>query len=279
MIIDSHQHFWKYETDKHSWIDDDMSSIRKDFMPNDLKKVYKTNNIDGCVAIQADETLEETNFLLDLADKNDFIKGVVGWIDLSAKNIEEVLEEYSKYPKLKGFRHVVQGEPDHNFILRPNFIRGIAALKKYDFTYDILVFPHQLGAVLELVKRFPNQKFVIDHIAKPYIKDGFYDGWAALMFEIGKCKNVYCKLSGMVTEADYTTWTPAQIKPYMKLVLFAFGWKRVMFGSDWPVCLVAGNYKNVKELVTGFIANLSSTEQASIMGENAKIFYNIKMKV
>lgn len=276
MIIDSHQHFWKYEPVKHDWIDDDMSVIRKDFLPEDLKKVYAENGIDGCVAVQADQTLEETDFLLDLADKNDFIKGIVGWVDLRAENIEEVLATYSKNPKLKGFRHVVQGEPDHNFLLRPDFLRGIAALEKYDFTYDILVFPHQLGAVLELVKRFPNQKFVIDHIAKPYIKDGFYDGWAALMFEIGKCKNVYCKLSGMVTEADYNTWTPEQISPYMKLVLVAFGWKKVMFGSDWPVCLVAGNYKKTKKLVTDFIANFSSTEQASIMGENAKIFYNIK---
>lgn len=276
MIIDSHQHFWKYEPIKHDWIDDAMSVIRKDFMPSDLQKVYAENGIDGCVAIQADQTLEETDFLLDLAENNNFIKGIVGWVDLRAENIEEVLKEYSKYPKLKGFRHVVQGEPDHNFLLRPDFLRGITALEKYDFTYDILVFPHQLGAVLELVKKFPNQKFVIDHIAKPYIKDGFYDGWAALMFEIGKLENVYCKLSGMVTEADYTTWTPEQITPYMKLVFVAFGWKKIMFGSDWPVCLVAGNYKKIKELVTEFIAQLSSTEQASIMGENATIFYNIK---
>ncbi|SNR30779.1 L-fuconolactonase [Lutibacter agarilyticus] len=276
MIIDSHQHFWKYEPIKHEWIDDAMSVIRKDFMPSDLQKVYAENGIDGCIAVQADQTLEETDFLLDLADKNDFIKGIVGWVDLRAENIEEVLETYSKYPKLKGFRHVVQGEPDHNFLLRPDFLRGIAALEKYDFTYDILVFPHQLGAVLELVKRFPNQKFVIDHIAKPYIKAGFYDGWAALMFEIGKCDNVYCKLSGIVTEADYTTWTSEQITPYMKLVLVAFGWKRIMFGSDWPVCLVAGNYNKIKKIVTEFIADFSSTEQASIMGENAKIFYNIK---
>lgn len=276
MIIDSHQHFWKYEPIKHEWIDDSMSLIRKDFMPSDLQKVYVENGIDGCIAVQADQTIEETDFLLDLADKNDFIKGVVGWIDLRAENIEDQLKRYSKHTKLKGFRHVVQGEPDHNFLLRPDFLRGISALKKYDFTYDILVFPHQLGSVLELVKRFPNQKFVIDHIAKPYIKDGFYDGWAALMVEIGKCKNVYCKLSGMTTEADYTSWTPEQITPYMELVLFSFGWKKVMFGSDWPVCLVSGNYKKIKELVTHFIANLSTLEQASIMGANAKIFYNIK---
>ncbi len=276
MVIDSHQHFWKYEPVKHGWIDNEMSVIRKDFLPEDLQNVYTENGIDGCVAVQADQTLEETDFLIDLASKNDFIKGIVGWVDLRSENIDEVLKHYSQFPVVKGFRHVVQGEPDHNFLLRSDFLRGISALSTYDFTYDILVFPHQLGAVLELVKRFPNQKFVIDHIAKPYIKDGFYDGWAALMFEIGKCKNVYCKLSGMVTEADYNTWTQEQILPYMKLVLIAFGWQRVMFGSDWPVCLVAGNYNKVKELVTDFIARLGPTEQASIMGENAKIFYNLK---
>jgi L-fuconolactonase len=275
MIIDSHQHFWIYEAEKHAWIDDDMKVIRKDFMPEDLKLVYKNNGIDGCVAVEADQTLAQTDFLLDLAEKNDFIKGVVGWADLRASNIDSVLKQYSQFPKLKGFRHVVQAEADHNFMLRPNFLNGIAALEKYNFTYDILIFPHQLGAALELVCRFPNQKFIIDHIAKPYIKDGFYDGWATLMKAIGDHKNVYCKLSGMTTEADYNNWTPVQIERYMQLVLDAFGANRILFGSDWPVCLVAGNYTKTKELVTNFIAKLSSEEQAAIMGGNAIKFYNL----
>ncbi|WPR71090.1 amidohydrolase family protein [Flavobacterium sp. NG2] len=275
MAIDSHQHFWQYEPNKHDWIDDEMAVIRRDFMPDDLAIVYQENGIDGCVAVQADQTLAETDFLLELATKNDFIKGIVGWVDLRAANIDEVLALYSQYPKIKGFRHVVQGEPDHNFLLRPNFLRGIAALEKYNFTYDILIFPHQLGPALELVKRFPNQKFVIDHIAKPYIKDGFYEGWATLMLAIGKQKNVYCKLSGMTTEADYKSWTPEQIHPYMQLVLEAFGIDRILFGSDWPVCLVAGNYTQTKELVTQFIAPLSVEEQSKIMGQNAINFYNL----
>lgn len=275
MVIDSHQHFWIYETEKHAWIDDDMKVIRKNFLPEDLKIVYQENNVDGCVAVQADQTLAETDFLLDLASKNDFIKGIVGWVDLRASNIDEVLNQYSKFPKLKGFRHVVQGEADHNFMLRPDFLNGIAALEKYNFTYDILIFPHQLGAALELVRRFPNQKFVIDHIAKPYIKDGFYDGWASLMKAISEYPNVYCKLSGMTTEADYNNWTSEQIEPYMQLVLEAFGTNRILFGSDWPVCLVAGNYTKTKELVTNFIAKLSSEEQAAIMGGNAIEFYNL----
>ena len=275
MVIDSHQHFWNYEPVKHAWIDDDMSVIRRDFTPYDLKKVYQENGIDGCVAVQADQTLEETNFLLHLAEEHNFIKGVVGWVDFRAENIEDVLKQYSKFKKLKGFRHVVQGEPDHNFLLRPAFLNGISKLENYNFTYDILIFPHQLGATLEFVKKFPNQKFVIDHIAKPYIKDGFYEGWATLMTEIGKHKNVFCKLSGMITEGDYSTWTPQQIEPYMHLILKAFGPDRIMFGSDWPVCLVPGTYKKVKELVTNFIATLSPVEQQAIMGKNAIKFYNL----
>ena len=276
MTIDAHQHFWKYEPAKHTWIGDSMSVIRQDFMPVDLKKVYDEHGIDGCVAVQADQTLEETNFLLWLSGKYEFIKGVVGWVDLRDDNIGNVLEEFSQHEKVKGFRHIVQGETDHNFLLRPTFINGIASLEKFDYTYDILVFPHQLGAVLEFVKRFPNQKFVIDHIAKPYIKDGYYDGWATLMKEIAKQENVYCKLSGMITEADYNSWTPKQISPYLDLVLSAFGSDRIMFGSDWPVCLVAGGYAEVKQLVTDFISKLSLIEQAQIMGTNAIQFYNLK---
>ena len=230
MVIDSHQHFWKYEPVKHSWIDDDMSVIRRDFSPSDLAKVYQENSIDGCVAVQEDQTLEENDFLIDLSLINNFIKGIVGWVDLRAENIENVLEKYSTDKIVKGFRHVVQGEADHNFLLRPNFSRGISLLEKHNFTYDILVFPHQLGSVLEFVKKFPHQKFVIDHIAKPYIKDGYFEGWATMMTAIGKHENVSCKMSGMVTEADFNIWTPEQIHPYMDTVLEAFGSKRILFG-------------------------------------------------
>lgn len=273
MTIDSHQHFWKYNPVKHSWIDDNMSVIRRDFLPADLKSVYDENGIDGCVAVQADQTLAETDFLLELANANDFIKGVVGWVDLRSEGVDAVLEKYQSENKLKGWRHIVQEEADHNFLIRPDFLRGISLLEKYNYVYDILVFPHQLGATLEFVKQFPNQKFVIDHIAKPYIKEGFYDGWAVLMKEIAKCQNVQCKISGMITEADYNSWKPSQIIPYMDLVLNAFGPERLMFGSDWPVCLVAGNYGQVKKLTTDFVSTLSIDEQQSIMGLNAIKFY------
>lgn len=275
MTIDAHQHFWHYEPVKHSWINDDMAVIRRDFLPADLKKVYETHGIDGCVAVQADQTLDETDFLVGLSRENDFIKGVVGWADLRDEHIDEFLERYASHKKLKGWRHVVQGEPDHNFLIRPEFLRGISYLEKYGYTYDILVFPHQLGATLEFVKNFPHQKFVIDHIAKPYIRDGFYEGWAVLMAEIAKMENVSCKVSGMITEADYATWKPHQITPYMDLVLNSFGPERILYGSDWPVCLVAGNYGQVKDLVVDFIDTLSPTEKAAIMGDNAITFYNL----
>ena len=171
---------------------------------------------------------------------------------------------------------MVQDEEDHNFLLRPEFLRGISCLEKYNYVYDILIFPHQLETTLEFVKKFQNHKFIIDHIAKPYIKNGLYDEWARLMSEISKCENVFCKMSGMITEADYNLWTPEQITPYMDLVLTSFGSKRILFGSDWPVCLVAGSYKKVKELVTNFISKLSANEKTNIMGKNAINLYNIK---
>lgn len=275
MTIDSHQHFWKYDPVKHAWIDDEMAVIRKDFLPSDLKKVYDENAVDGCVAVQADQTLAETDFLLHLAESNNYIKGVVGWVDLKDSEVDGILERYHSHKKIKGWRHIVQGEVDHNFLIRPDFLNGISYLEKYDYAYDILIFPHQLGATLEFVKKFPNQKFVIDHMAKPYIKDGFFDGWAVLMKEIAKHENVFCKMSGMITEADYKQWSAEQLHSYMLLVLEAFGPERIMFGSDWPVSLVAGNYTQVKNVVTDFITSLSTPEQNAIMGANAIDFYNL----
>lgn len=277
MHIDAHQHFWKYDPEQQDWITDDMSAIRKSFYPGDLKPLLEGHSIDGCVAVQADQTTEENNFLLNLASENDFIKGVVGWVDLQSSEVEQLLEIYTHEPKMKGFRHVVQSEADPKFLLRPDFLRGISKLGQYGYTYDILIFPHQLGAVLEFVRKFPNQKFVIDHLGKPYIKDGLFEGWATLIKAIGTHKNVYCKLSGMVTEADTHSWKPADILPYMEHVLKVFGADRLMFGSDWPVCLLASDYKKVMDLVTDFVAQLSVPEQKNIMGSNAAKFYNLNI--
>lgn len=277
MIIDSHQHFWQYDPDRHAWIDDSMAKIQRDFLPYDLQKVYEANGVDGCVAVQVDQTEAETEYLVNLAGVYDFIKGVVGWIDLRADDLPERLDHFANHNKLCGFRHIVQGEEDVNFLLRPDFMQGIAQLHAYRFTYDILVFPHQLGAVLEFVRNHPQQLFVIDHLAKPYIKDGFYDGWALLMRAIARQENVYCKLSGMITEADWATWTAQDLQPYMDLVLEVFGPRRIMYGSDWPVCLVAGAYEQVKNTIAQYLSKLSTDEQAMIWGANAVRFYGLQV--
>lgn len=275
MIIDAHQHFWQYHPVKDAWITDDMKVIQQDFLPQHLQPVLEQNNVDGCVAVQADQSEGETDFLLGLAAKHDFIKGIVGWIDLRGADLEDRLAHYSQFPVLKGFRHIVQGEPDPSFIIREDFCRGIQLLSKYNFTYDILVYPVQLPAVAAFVQQFPDHRLVIDHLAKPYIKAGDVDNWAKQMRAIAQHPHVYCKLSGMVTEADWNNWEPAHFAPFLEVCLEAFGADRLLFGSDWPVCQVAGSYKEVKGIVTDFISHLSATEQAKIMGGNAVSFYRL----
>lgn len=272
MIIDSHQHFWRYDPVRDTWMD---PPIQRDFLPIDLGPVLAANHVDGCVAVQADQSEEETNFLLDLADKNDFIKGVVGWVDLRADNLEERLQHFAQFPKLKGFRHIVQGEADDRFLLREDFCRGIALLGKYKFTYDILVYPHQLPAVVEFVGRFPEQRFVIDHLAKPDFKKELSHDWAQHMRAIGHHHNVYCKLSGMVTEADWEHWEQDDFSPMLEVVLTAFGSSRTMFGSDWPVCLLAADYESVKGILENYISGFSRSEVGMIMGGNARTFYKL----
>jgi L-fuconolactonase len=275
MIIDAHQHFWNYHPVKDAWITDDMKVIQHDFLPEHLLPVLEQNDVDGCVAVQADQSEVETAFLLDLAEKHDFIKGVVGWIDLRADDIQDKLNHYNQFSKLKGFRHIVQGEPDPAFLLREDFCRGVHALAKYYFTYDILVYPLQLPAVAAFVKKFPHQHLVIDHMAKPDFKTGELKEWEKHMREIAKEPHVYCKLSGLVTEADWQNWQPAHFTPFLNVALEVFGSERLMFGSDWPVCQLAGSYTAVKQLITNYISMLSPTEQANIMGGNAVRFYNL----
>ncbi|WBL24648.1 amidohydrolase family protein [Zunongwangia sp. HGR-M22] len=275
MIIDTHQHFWKYNAQTHGWIDDKMKRIRKDFLPEDLEPLLKENGVEGCIAVQADQTETENDFLLQLSEENDFIKGIIGWVNFRANNIEDRLAYYAASQKIKGFRHVVQAEADPNFLLRKEFCNGIAKLEKYGFIYEILVFPHQLGAVLEFVRKFPNQKFVIDHIGKPYIEDGYIYGWMTMIKEIANFENVYCKLSGMITEADYVGWSYKQLEPYIEVILNVFGAKRLMFGSDWPVCLVAGEYLEIMNIAEKAVSRLGENEKAAFWGENAVKFYNL----
>ena len=275
MNIDSHQHFWKYDPVKNSWIEDHMKVIRRDFLPLDLQPILKKNAIDGCIAVQADQSEAETEFLLSLAENNSFIKGVVGWVDLKAENIEERLAYFARFEKLKGVRHIVQAEPD-DYMLDEKFQRGISLLKQFDLTYDILVFPSQLPASIELVNKFPNQKFVVDHIAKPLIKEGKIENWKKNMESLAKSLNVMCKISGMVTEADWNSWKSKDFDPYLDVIFNAFGANRILFGSDWPVCLLAAEYQQQLEIVENYISHLPNEVQDKIMGGNAINFYSIK---
>jgi L-fuconolactonase len=216
--IDSHQHFWQYDPVKYDWIDDSMAVIRKDFLPRDLEPVLKANGFDGCITVQSDQSEEENEFQLANAEKHSFIKGVVGWVDLQSANIEERLAWYQQFNKMKGFRHVLQGEPQRDLMLQPAFLHGISLLKKYNYTYDILIFPDQLKYIPEFVAQFPDQLFVIDHIAKPNIKKGEIAEWEKDIRAVAKFENVYCKVSGMVTEADWHNWTPADFHDYLRVI-------------------------------------------------------------
>lgn len=275
-VIDAHQHFWKYNAEEFDWINDDMKIIREDFLPADLKPLLSENNIDGCIAVQAKQTEQENSFLLQLADENDFIKGIVGWVDLMNDNIDDKLAYWHHQKKIKGFRHILQGEENRSLMLEPAFKKGIGLLKKYDFTYDILIFPDQLKFAFELAKLFPEQKFVIDHIAKPYIKSKEINEWKKDIQKFKSCENVYCKISGMVTEAVWNNHSSKTFKPYLDVVVETFGTKRIMYGSDWPVCLVAAtSYKDVMQIVKDYFFSFSKSEQEDFFGNNAVRFYNL----
>jgi L-fuconolactonase len=273
-IIDSHQHFWQYDADQHGWINDSMQVIRRDFMPADLKPLLQHNGVAATVAVQADQSEAETDWLLQLASANDFIAGVVGWVDLRSEQLEERLAHYASFPQLKGFRHILQSE-EPAFMLQPAFLRGIGLLQRFGFTYDILIFPHQLEAALQLVRQFPEQPFVIDHLAKPYIKQGLLGEWVHGLRQLAALDHVHCKLSGMVTEADWQRWTAEDLKPYLDGVVEAFGTHRLLFGSDWPVCLVASSYERWLQVVRDYFESFSAEEQAQVFGDNAIRFYNL----
>lgn len=275
MRIDAHQHFWNFDPLRDSWITEEMSVIQRNFLPENLLPSLKENNIDGCIAVQADQSEEQNDFLLQLAAGNDFIKGIVGWVNFKADDVNERLTFYKQYKKLKGFRHVLQGEQDRAFMLQPAFVNGIRQLQQFSFTYDILIFPDQLPFIPAFVKQFPHQKFVIDHIAKPNIKNGERKEWERNIQAVAAFENVYCKISGMVTEAEWKTWQPVDFYPYMDVVYNAFGANRVMFGSDWPVCLVAGSYNNVVAIAKEYTSKLTAQEQLLFWGDNAVAFYNL----
>ncbi|MEL7586090.1 MAG: amidohydrolase family protein [Prolixibacteraceae bacterium] len=278
MIIDTHQHFWKYDPLEFDWIDDELAAIRKDFLPGDLLKATAGTGVEGVISVQARQSQEETSWLLELAASHHLIKGVVGWLPLAGRDIRRLLDLYAANSRLKGLRHVVQGEADPEFILGNAFNAGVSLLKEYNLLYEILIFAHQLPNAIRFVDRHPDQIFVLDHIAKPKIKAGTADeirAWEQNIHELAKRENVSCKISGMVTEADYRHWTPEQFQPYFDVVLEAFGPSRLLFGSDWPVCLVAAGYAAWLELLKKVLSGLNPEEQDLIFYKNALKIYKL----
>jgi L-fuconolactonase len=275
MRIDAHQHFWQYDPAEYAWISDGMTGLKRDFLPPDLKPLLDAAGLSGCVAVQARQSLEETRWLLDLARRYDYVRGVVGWVDLCAPDVERQLEAFAASPRFAGVRHVVQDEPDDRFLLRADFRRGIAALARFNLAYDVLIYPRQLPAAIEFVRQFPNQRFVLDHIAKPPIADGVLEPWATQVRALARHANVCCKLSGMVTEAGWKQWEADDFRSYLDVILEAFGPERLMIGSDWPVCTLSADYDAVMQLVTTFVAALSPAEQDAILGGNCARFYRL----
>jgi len=275
MRIDSHQHFWHYSAAEYEWIDDSMSVLRRDFLPSDARREMDLAGIDACVAVQARQTLEETRWLLELADSATFIAAVVGWVDLQADDVEAQLARFAAHSKLVGVRHIVQSEPDPRFLLRPAFCRGISLVEELHLTYDILIYPRQLPAAIELVSRFPRQRFVLDHLAKPEIRTGEIREWERHIRELAEARNVWCKVSGLVTEADWTRWTAADVRPYLDVAFDCFGADRLLAGSDWPVCTVAANYGRTMSLLTDYLEHRPSSERDAVLGGNAARFWGL----
>jgi len=274
MRLDAHQHFWKFDPYRDSWIDETMGVLKRDYLPSDLKPLLTTNSIDGCIAVQADQSEQETEFLLHLAEQFDFVKGVVGWVDLRDKNLEKRLEYYSQNQYFKGLRHIVQAEKQ-DFLLLKDFQNGISKLSRFDLTYDILIYPFQLNAAIELVKQFPKQQFIIDHIAKPEIRNQKISDWKIGIQLLAQNPNVACKISGLVTEADFTNFSPSDFTPYLDIVFECFGEDRIVFGSDWPVCLVAATYQDVLLLIEEYTAGFSEEQNKKLFGGNAARIYKI----
>ena len=276
MNIDAHQHFWIYNQQEYEWIDDSMGVIRRNFLPEDLKPELQYNDVQGSVAVQTRQTLHETRWLLELAERSPTVLGVVGWVDLCSRDARSQLEEFAKYPKLVGVRHIVQSEPDERFLLREDFLRGISLLKEFDLAYDILIYTKHLPVVAEFVERFPKHRFVLDHLAKPLIKTGEIEAWALGIRQLAAFPNVWCKLSGLVTEAHWQRWKQEDIRPYLNVAFAAFGTERLMIGSDWPVCLVAGSYGRTLDVVKNYLQNFPTHVRDAVLGENARRFWRLK---
>ncbi len=276
MRLDAHQHFWHYSPAEHTWMSDEMAALKHDFLPADLQSLLEGLHFDGCIAVQARQSIEETRWLLELAGKHSFIRGVVGWVDLRSEDLPQQLDNLAGDPKLVGVRHVVQDEPDDEFMLRPEFRRGISGLREFGLTYDLLLFPKHLPVAARLVEEFPDQRFVLDHIAKPRIAEGVLSPWQDDLCALATFPNVYCKLSGMVTEARWKQWQPDEFRNYLDIAFEAFGPDRLMIGSDWPVCTLSGDYASTMRIVIDYARQFPADVEDGILGENCARFYGIQ---
>jgi len=274
-FIDAHHHLWKYSAEQYPWMLDGMEGIRKDFLVPQLRSVTQAAGVSGTIAVQARQTVEETGWLLELAGGTSTILGIVGWVPLVEEDVARHLTTFSANPKLCGVRHVLHDEKDDFYMLREDFNRGVSLLKNFGLVYDILIFERHLPQTLQFADRHPNQIFVVDHIAKPKIKKGILSPWDKEIVELARRENIYCKISGMVTEADWNNWTEDDLRPYFDTVLDAFGPKRLMFGSDWPVIEVACEYSRWAGIVKAWISQLSSADRSAIMAETAKTAYSL----
>ena len=275
MRIDSHQHFWHYDPAHQVWMTDQMAVLRRDYLPGELQPLLEAGGFDGTIAVQARQMVAETEWLLKLADEHDFIRGVVGWVDLRSPALREQLAKYARHPRLVGVRHVVHDEPDDHFMLLPEFRRGIGQLREFDLTYDLLLFPKHLPVAVTLVAEYPQQPFVLDHIAKPAIREGKFSPWREDLRRLAEFPNVFCKLSGLVTEAQWKQWRPEDFHPYLDMVIEAFGTERVMIGSDWPVCTLSGDYVSTMRIVTDYVQRFPAEVREGILGGNCARFYGI----
>jgi len=273
--IDAHQHFWRYVPAEYGWIDGTMAALQRDYLPIEAAREMAGAGFDACVAVQARQTLDETRWLLSLADAHPFIAGVVGWVDLQSRDARRQLELVGAHPRLVGIRHIVQSEPDDRFMLRPAFCAGIGLLEQFGLAYDILVYSRQLGIATELVDRFPAQRFVLDHLGKPDIRAGGFAAWQRDVRALASRPNVWAKVSGLVTEADWANWTPDLLRPYLDAAFESFGAERLMIGSDWPVCTVAGSYRRTMDVVVDYLAARPSAEHDAVLGANAQRFWKL----
>lgn len=274
MRIDSHQHFWHYSPHGHAWLNDDMAALRRDFMPPELRPQLKAEGIDGTIAVQVGQTHTETQFLLGLSDVHSFVLGVVGWVDLRAPELESTLAELAEHPRFKGVRHIVQSEPA-GFLADPVFRAGVATLSRFNLSYDVLVYAHQLPEAVDFARALPQVRMVLNHLAKPRIRNAELEPWRTQLRRLAELPNVTCKLSGLVTEAAWSSWQPRELLPFIDAAVDCFGPDRLLVGSDWPVCTLAGSYADVMNVFRVYCSGFSAAEQAAIFGENAARVYRI----